>query len=419
MPNCVMESDISNAAKVCYLALAYFAGKEKDTCWPSQSVLAAKYNSNERSTREHLTELEEAGFIKIKQNGLRRSNTYEFLSLEDRDSCSAENRRSGTAESPAQGTAENRLSCSAENRLSFPISEPLSYEPLSNTKSINPEELSPSEGQELSLSTPEHPMELDQKPKAAPAADFETQSTLQEVSTLQLEDDVLDFIVNVYRRTRRVKIKRAFLRPLESDIKRKESDLSPMEFRAALCRYLDSSSPWLIENAWPIKAFLKKPTDYLSDHPAVNRHAAPSSATASRTIQTTPEVADALKRDCEPIPPDVLTYVDKWNTLIPDFPCIRLARFQIEEARKTIANAEFRELWSEIVAKMALVATSRPDAMKTFSTIMDPSFNGATWKSVVNGKLDWATKPKTGAQSSAFDELEKKLEREATEKVCS
>ena len=37
MPNCLLETPcISAAAKVCYIALASFAGKGKDTCWPSQ-----------------------------------------------------------------------------------------------------------------------------------------------------------------------------------------------------------------------------------------------------------------------------------------------------------------------------------------------------------------------------------------------
>lgn len=69
---------ISTGAKLCYIRLLGFAGKDA-RCYPSLERLGTSLGVSERQARDYVKELERAGLIVIEQRGLRKTNVYLFL----------------------------------------------------------------------------------------------------------------------------------------------------------------------------------------------------------------------------------------------------------------------------------------------------------------------------------------------------
>jgi hypothetical protein len=69
---------IGGGAKLCYIRLLGFAGKDA-RCYPSLERLGTSLGVSERQARDYVKELERAGLIAIEQRGLRRTNVYLFL----------------------------------------------------------------------------------------------------------------------------------------------------------------------------------------------------------------------------------------------------------------------------------------------------------------------------------------------------
>lgn len=99
---------------------------------------------------------------------------------------------------------------------------------------------------------------------------------------LDLEDEVLTFVANAYRReNRRAKLDNLRTRaaePLRENIRRAETEYGAAEFRSALLAYLSDDSDWLREHRWPIRTFLAQVEDYLPDAVSVPRRSAPRCA---------------------------------------------------------------------------------------------------------------------------------------------
>lgn len=78
VPNMILQNpDLSIGAKATYAVMLSYAW-QKDHCFPGQTTLAKHLGSGERSVRRYIKELEEEGFIKIKQRGLGKVNYYEL-----------------------------------------------------------------------------------------------------------------------------------------------------------------------------------------------------------------------------------------------------------------------------------------------------------------------------------------------------
>jgi len=78
VPNMILQnSDLSIGAKVTYAVMLSYAWND-DYCFPGQAKLASDLGSGERSVRRYTKELEDAGYIKIKQRGLGKVNLYEL-----------------------------------------------------------------------------------------------------------------------------------------------------------------------------------------------------------------------------------------------------------------------------------------------------------------------------------------------------
>jgi hypothetical protein len=69
---------ISTGAKLCYIRLLGFAGKDA-RCYPSLEKLGKGLGVSDRQARDYVKELERAGLIAVEQRGLRKTNIYLFL----------------------------------------------------------------------------------------------------------------------------------------------------------------------------------------------------------------------------------------------------------------------------------------------------------------------------------------------------
>jgi hypothetical protein len=69
---------IGTGAKLCYIRLLGFAGKDA-RCYPSLETLGKSLGVSDRQARDYVKELERAGLIAAEQRGLRRTNVYFFL----------------------------------------------------------------------------------------------------------------------------------------------------------------------------------------------------------------------------------------------------------------------------------------------------------------------------------------------------
>lgn len=76
VPNFILTNkDLSVGAKLAYAMLLKYAWQD-DYCFPGQLTLASDMGAGERSIRTYLNELETAGFLEVKQQGLGRTNLY-------------------------------------------------------------------------------------------------------------------------------------------------------------------------------------------------------------------------------------------------------------------------------------------------------------------------------------------------------
>jgi len=383
MPRRLMECPVlSNASKVCYLALASFAGKDKDTCWPSQEVLAKAYGASERSTREHLAELEQWGVIRSTQKGLRRSNTYEFFSLEDWDYenfCPAENRRSGTAESAEQGTAENRRSGTAENRRSLiPLTEPLSYEPLS--KPVTACSAVPSSPQDQNLqpvSTIQEPTPLPDSGGPLPGDDIAEEAISG--NDLALEDDIATFCANGYSRKRRIRIKPKDLKGVQDKLESLEREHGQEDLRRAFLEFLGRDDEWLVKNKWPIFSFTKNPIQYMTQSPRSPRQSGGYSASpiAYRSASTSEAPADVPTASPQNTSDPVLQFVDKWNTINPDHPVGELLAATKAKLRAAASDPDFVRVHEELFEKVGkFIAAGQDVGFTWLFTGKEPNWIG-------------------------------------------
>ena len=69
---------ISTGAKLCYIRLLGFAGKDA-RCYPSLETLGTSLGVSERQARDYVKELERSGLIVVEQRGLRKTNVYLFV----------------------------------------------------------------------------------------------------------------------------------------------------------------------------------------------------------------------------------------------------------------------------------------------------------------------------------------------------
>ena len=76
VPNFILTNkELSVGAKLAYAMLLKYAWQD-DYCFPGQQKLADDMGAGERSIRTYLNELESAGFLEVKQQGLGRTNLY-------------------------------------------------------------------------------------------------------------------------------------------------------------------------------------------------------------------------------------------------------------------------------------------------------------------------------------------------------
>lgn len=85
VPNFILTNTmLSVGGKLAYAMLLKYAWSD-DACYPGQRKLAHDIGAGERSVRTYLKELEDAGFLEVKQRGLGKTNVYKlFLTIKKR-----------------------------------------------------------------------------------------------------------------------------------------------------------------------------------------------------------------------------------------------------------------------------------------------------------------------------------------------
>lgn len=113
---------ISAGAKLCYIRLLGFAGKDA-RCYPSLETLGTSLGVSDRQARDYVKELERRGLIVIEQRGLRKTNVYLFVWTAELERLMSAVPDSSAdpdeIESESQpGSPPDRNSCSAQDRNS-------------------------------------------------------------------------------------------------------------------------------------------------------------------------------------------------------------------------------------------------------------------------------------------------------------
>ena len=79
VPNVILtDKALSVGAKLAYAMLLKYAWS-KDACFPGQQTLADDMGAGERSIRTYLKELEDVGYLEVKQRGLGKTNLYRLF----------------------------------------------------------------------------------------------------------------------------------------------------------------------------------------------------------------------------------------------------------------------------------------------------------------------------------------------------
>src|SRR5271169_44647 len=107
---------ISTGAKLCYIRLLGFAGKDA-RCYPSMERLGTSLGVSERQARDYVKELARSGLIVVEQRGLRKTNVYIFVWTAELERLSNSVPDCGddpgeTGSGTPQGSAPDRNTCS-------------------------------------------------------------------------------------------------------------------------------------------------------------------------------------------------------------------------------------------------------------------------------------------------------------------
>ena len=96
------DTTLSAGARLAYAVLLMYAWQEQ-ACFPGQAKMAGDIGVGERQLRNYLKELESAGYIRIKRQGLNRPNLYYILDVKTK--LKKSRNRSGAAAAYRAGPA--------------------------------------------------------------------------------------------------------------------------------------------------------------------------------------------------------------------------------------------------------------------------------------------------------------------------
>ena len=403
---------LSPGAKLVWGRLYRFSGK-KGLIYPRVSLVADDIGLSIKQARRYLHELVEAKFMEIDPDA-GHSNNYHFIwhSAYEGDVGVARIPLpdAGVPEDtplPDAGVPTPPVSGSTLLPDAGDIREDLRVEYLreENTNSLSLKDQS----QNLPTTTEACTVTEELNPcSAAPDAEnFDSQSTFPE---LQLDVDICKFVKRVYgRRTgRNIDTTGTYIKGniatkshrVRQRLEEAERKYSAIEFRMALCCYLDEETDNLRDTAWPLNFFLKDPMMYLPEIPRW-----PSGAPA--TLSPRPAPASVSSETCVSAPTaflpsekSPLTYVDTWNTIVYDLPVDvdMLPSFTMAALKKAARDVDFEKCFELVCQKcQRMKANGQP---QTF----DGLFMGfkPMWQEIYAGKHDWKMgKPDPAADLAA------------------
>jgi hypothetical protein len=376
---------LSALAKLIYGRLCKYKGDRGDA-YPSMVTVAEELGISERQAFEHLSKLVDEGFIE-REPRPGTSTVYHFIWHPAFDAAAEQSEEvvrkpalppqvGGWCGNPHQGSAETRTGGSAEIRMGNE-----SIEMNQGSESIPPTP--------LTENSPEEPTPTE----------------------LDLEDDVVTFTVNAYRRVnRKAKLDNLKARKnerLAERVRRAESDQGREAFRAGLLAYLSRQDDWLLENHWPIECFLKYPDKYASGAPQNVRYAASGNAQPAHRPLGAPTHHHAPAERATGLPgpnPGMPLAALEWNRVVTAGPPVE--NWTHRDRGLAVEDPDFLAALPKILPLCQQAFESQPDEVEWLNfryLLRKGKGEVENWYRMANGEFNWLRK-KRGQNRKAAGE---------------
>ncbi len=214
-------------------------------------------------------------------------------------------------------------------------------------------------------------------------------STSPQPGRLDLEDDILTFVANAYRReNRRAKLDNLRARSAEptcEKIRRAESEHGAETFRAALLAYLASDNERVSKERWPIRWFLAHIDWYFSSDTSKGM-----ASTRPAAVNGTNGKANGFRPAEFPPPPLPINFPARWNELVPERP---VDTDVVTESFPAYQDAVFTKRFDEICGKFRSLI-QRGASLTYLDLFRRDSQTGVPWwkRGLMDG-LEWMVAP--------------------------
>lgn len=222
---------------------------------------------------------------------------------------------------------------------------------------------------------------------------------------LDLEDDVITFVTNAYRReNRKAKLENLKSRANErlcEDIRKAELENDAEPFRCALLAFLaDGHDAWVIEKKWPIRWFLPRAWKYLPSSPQNGDGA--GKAELSEAVDLPPIVLDPLPQpegsSCVYAFPEP---VRLWNEIVTAGEPVDSWTRRDSHLEKAIQDPDFLAALPKVLKNCQAAREGNEEMTRhvNFRWLLKKDKAGVAenWYDVANGTLAWARQKPAGA----------------------
>ena len=238
------------------------------------------------------------------------------------------------------------------------------------------------------------------------------------VGELYLSDPIEVFVKDAYSRERRVSftITRKQDGALMESLHALEVDGGPEPVRAAFIRFLRDPDPWLVENGWPIRKFMKAwmlydySQDDVPDEVAALRETMNAGAETGQDSISTEGGATGIPLDAAtgtpgPNPASLdlrwdmwIWYVDQWNELAPSAKVKVPAAYKNEKA--FWEQKELAAIWPDICRRVEehYQSDEDPSHWLTLDWILQEKNGVPNWRGFLARKPKRAKKARTAAE---------------------
>jgi phage replication O-like protein O len=260
-----------------------------------------------------------------------------------------------------------------------------------------------------------------------PAADT-TIGQMSDDADLNLEDDILTFVENAYRRgNHRAKLDKLRAKSSEvicNAVRRAEEERGAAAFRRAVIVYLNHSDDWLIKERWPIRHLLKYVDRYLpADLVPIPARLSPrhASAEASEDANQHPASADSMAGSLPPVA--AIPYAaQEWNRVVTAAPPVEAWTKRDRSLDSAAADPDFISALPRVLEACQLAFQNKPpeeiDWLSFHWLLKAKRGESENWYRIARGEMNWMKHRRdAGGKPKKVDLLEE-VRRENAERVA-